>query len=68
MYNFFIFSLNFSMSLQKEDVYETEDPLPSEAIETEEQFDDQDIEKIHVDIDGALKLFGNRLLNADDVG
>lgn len=56
------------MSLQKEDVYETEDPLPSEAIETEEQFDDQDIEKIHVDIDGALKLFGNRLLNADDVG
>uniref|UniRef100_A0A915EP50 Dynactin subunit 2 n=1 Tax=Ditylenchus dipsaci TaxID=166011 RepID=A0A915EP50_9BILA len=55
------------MSVQKEDVYETDDiPVPEE-IEIEEQFEDQAVEKIHVDVEGAIKLFGNRLLNADAV-
>lgn len=56
------------MSIQKEDVYETEDYPPSKVKSVEEIFDDPNIEKIHVDIDGAIKRFGNRLLNADDVG
>lgn len=55
------------MSAQKEIVYETEDVPSEDPIETEEQFDDVDVEKIHVDLDGAMKLFGNRLLNADAV-
>ncbi|KAI1724528.1 dynamitin domain-containing protein [Ditylenchus destructor] len=55
------------MSAQKETVYETEDVPAEEPNEAEENFDDADVEKIHVDLDGAIKLFGNRLLNADTV-
>lgn len=56
------------MSIQKEDVYESEDVPLIESVDYEEQFDDPGIEKIHMDMEGAIKLFGNRILNADDVG
>jgi len=53
----------------KEDVYETEDvPVSEETVNNEEDFEDLDIEKIHVDVEGALKRFGRRLLNADNAG
>lgn len=54
--------------MSKEDVYETEDYSSPEISNVEENFDNPDIETIHVDIDSAIKRFGNRLLNADDVG
>lgn len=53
--------------MSKEDVYETEDYSSPEISNVEENFDNPDIETIHVDIDSAIKRFGNRLLNADDV-
>jgi len=52
---------------QKEDVYETEDVESMETVDYEETFEDPAIEKIHVDIEGSIKLFGSRILNADNV-
>lgn len=56
------------MSIHKEDIYETEDYPTTEIVNVEEHFDNPDIEKIYVDIDSAMKRFGNRLINADNVG
>uniref|UniRef100_A0A914R3C0 Uncharacterized protein n=1 Tax=Parascaris equorum TaxID=6256 RepID=A0A914R3C0_PAREQ len=48
------------MSIQKEDVYETED-LP----EAEQHMQ---VERIHIDMETALKRFKGRMINADHVG
>uniref|UniRef100_A0A0N5AGZ7 Dynactin subunit 2 n=1 Tax=Syphacia muris TaxID=451379 RepID=A0A0N5AGZ7_9BILA len=56
------------MSIQKEDVYETEDlPEVDQPIAQEETYESEDVEKIHIDVDNALKRFQGRLLNADNV-
>jgi dynactin-2 len=54
------------MATQKEDVYETEDipETPNEI--NDEDFHSADIEKLYTDVDGALKKFGGRLLDASN--
>lgn len=61
-------SFKKTMSVLKEDVYESEDVPLTETVDYEEQFEDPSIEKIHVDMEAVIKLFGNRILNADDIG
>lgn len=56
------------MSVQKEDVYETEDVVVIDETLPEERYDNPEIERVHIDLDGALKRFGGRMVNAKDVG
>ncbi|VDD87952.1 unnamed protein product [Enterobius vermicularis] len=56
------------MSLQKEDVYETEDlPEVDQYVRQEEAYESEDVQKIHIDVDSALKRFQGRLLDANTV-
>uniref|UniRef100_A0A914DIQ4 Dynactin subunit 2 n=1 Tax=Acrobeloides nanus TaxID=290746 RepID=A0A914DIQ4_9BILA len=55
------------MSVQKEDVYETEDVVIDEGAPLEERFDNPEVEKIHVDVEGALKKFGGRMISSKNV-
>ncbi|VDM47953.1 unnamed protein product [Toxocara canis] len=57
------------MSVQNEDVYETED-LPEDEQhlrEEEAQENSEEVERIHIDMESALKRFKGRMINADHV-
>jgi hypothetical protein len=56
------------MSLYKEDVYETEDPPFLDPIDLEENFENNEVEKIHIDSQGAKKRFNNCLLDSGNAG
>lgn len=56
------------MSLYKEDVYETEDIPCEQSVEVEEQFEQPEVEKIHLDVGGVRKRFGNCILDAESAG
>uniref|UniRef100_A0A9J2PG38 Dynactin subunit 2 n=1 Tax=Ascaris lumbricoides TaxID=6252 RepID=A0A9J2PG38_ASCLU len=65
-------SLRFSvviMSIQKEDVYETEDlPEAEQHMRYEETNENsEEVERIHIDMETALKRFKGRMINADHV-
>lgn len=48
------------------EVYETEDDiLPEEINEDSEKFESKDIEKIHFDVKGSMRRFGNCYLDAE---
>lgn len=56
------------MSIQKEDVYETEDlPEVDQYVRQEEAYESEDVQRIHIDVDSALKRFQGRLLDAGSV-
>lgn len=56
------------MSLQKEDVYETEDlPEDDQHMVKEETHDSEEVERVHIDMEAAMKRFKGRLVNADCV-
>ncbi|VDK68974.1 unnamed protein product [Litomosoides sigmodontis] len=56
------------MSLQKEDVYETEDlPEDDQQIIEDEIIESEEVERMHIDVDSAMKRFKGRILNAEDV-
>ena len=51
------------------EVYETEDDiLPEEINEDSEKFESKDIEKIHFDVKGSMRRFGNCYLDAEGAG
>jgi hypothetical protein len=56
------------MSLYKEDVYETEDPPVPEPASMADQFENKEIEKIHMDLQGAKRRFGNCILYSESTG
>jgi len=51
----------------REDIYETEDVQINERSEPEESFEDKEIEKIHFDVKGAMRRFGNCFLDSEGV-
>lgn len=57
------------MSIQKEDVYETEDlPEAEQHMRYEETNENsEEVERIHIDMETALKRFKGRMINADHV-
>uniref|UniRef100_A0A915APQ8 Dynactin subunit 2 n=1 Tax=Parascaris univalens TaxID=6257 RepID=A0A915APQ8_PARUN len=57
------------MSIQKEDVYETEDlPEAEQHMRYEEANENpEEVERIHIDMETALKRFKGRMINADHV-
>uniref|UniRef100_A0A2K6WKI7 Uncharacterized protein n=1 Tax=Onchocerca volvulus TaxID=6282 RepID=A0A2K6WKI7_ONCVO len=56
------------MSLRKEDVYETEDlPEDDQQMIGDEIVESEEIERLHIDVDNAMKKFKGRLLSAENV-
>ncbi|MFH4978467.1 hypothetical protein AB6A40_005176 [Gnathostoma spinigerum] len=57
------------MSIQQEDVYETEDvPDDDDEVSGKETFvDSEDVELVHIDMDAAMKRYKGRLLSGDNV-
>ncbi|KAL4002172.1 Dynamitin family protein [Acanthocheilonema viteae] len=56
------------MSLRKEDVYETEDlPEDDQQMIEDEVAESEEIERIHIDVDNAMKRFKGRLVSAENV-
>ncbi|EFO16078.1 hypothetical protein LOAG_12430 [Loa loa] len=56
------------MSLRKEDVYETEDlPEEDQQMIEDEIAESEEVERVHIDVDNALKRFRGRLLSTENV-
>ncbi|VDN91403.1 unnamed protein product [Brugia pahangi] len=56
------------MSLRKEDVYETEDlPEDDQQMIEDEMNESEEIERVHIDVDSAMKRFKGRLLSTENV-
>ncbi|VDN04691.1 unnamed protein product [Thelazia callipaeda] len=55
------------MSYQKEDVYETEDLPEDDQQMIEDDFTESEVERVHIDVDNAMKRFKGRLLSAENV-
>uniref|UniRef100_A0A915Q404 Uncharacterized protein n=1 Tax=Setaria digitata TaxID=48799 RepID=A0A915Q404_9BILA len=56
------------MSLRKEDVYETEDlPEDDQQMVEDEVTESEEVERVHIDVDSAMKRFKGRLVNAENV-
>nr|CDP93615.1 BMA-DNC-2, isoform d [Brugia malayi] len=56
------------MSLRKEDVYETEDlPEDDQQMIEDEMNESEEIERVHIDVDNAMKRFKGRLLSTENV-
>jgi hypothetical protein len=52
----------------KEEIFEADGIASEEEFVAPESFEDPNIEKIQMDVDSAVKLFGSRLLNAEHAG
>uniref|UniRef100_A0A0R3S623 Dynactin subunit 2 n=1 Tax=Elaeophora elaphi TaxID=1147741 RepID=A0A0R3S623_9BILA len=56
------------MSLRKEDVYETEDlPEDDQQMIEDEIAESEEVERVHIDVESAMKRFKGRLLSAENV-
>ncbi|KAM3724373.1 putative dynactin subunit [Dirofilaria immitis] len=56
------------MSLRKEDVYETEDlPEDDQQMIEDEIIESEEVERVHIDVDNAMKRFRGRLLSSENV-
>ncbi|VDK29155.1 unnamed protein product [Gongylonema pulchrum] len=56
------------MSLQKEDVYETEDlPEDDQQLIEDEVHEGEEVQRVHIDVGEAMKRFKGRLVNAENV-
>jgi uncharacterized coiled-coil DUF342 family protein len=54
------------MSVIKETIYETPDIPEVEEIQEPETFENKEVERVHLDVDAAIKRFAGRFISAED--
>lgn len=57
-----------AMSVIKETIYETPDIPEVEEIQEPETFENKEVERVHLDVDAAIKRFAGRFISAEDSG
>uniref|UniRef100_A0A914ZF72 Dynactin subunit 2 n=1 Tax=Panagrolaimus superbus TaxID=310955 RepID=A0A914ZF72_9BILA len=54
------------MSIIKETIYETPDVPEVEELQEPETFENKEVERVHLDVDAALKRFAGRFISSED--
>lgn len=56
------------MSIVKETIYETPDVDEAHPAPEPETFESADVERVHLDLDSAIKRFAGRFISAESSG